>query len=238
MKTELITVPLDHFYPGFDPKKQPNIDDYYVDNSIDKFQDQEYYAEYDRWSKARGYWYRHTILPRRYRQAYEMPVKAKEWADDILGTGIEHNLALLGPVGTGKTYAACAVGAYLATIWEDHRRAIGGAPTLKFVSTAEFLSESKNFKGNSEDREVYLYDVAHTLVLILDDAVRSTYTDFDTETLTRLFDERINLGLPTIFTTNAGNPEEIEEMLTDALASRMLGEARVLTMLGPDRRRQ
>lgn len=238
MNTELVTVPLDDFYPGFDPKIQPNIDDYYINNDIDQFEADKYYAEYDRWSKARGYWYRHSILPRLYRKAYEMPVKAKEWADQIVATGEERNLALVGPVGVGKTFAACATGAYLATVWEDHRRPIGGAPTLKFALTSDFLSKAKNFNGDAEEREVYYSDITRCLVLVLDDAFRSNYSDFDTEALTRLYDARINAGLVTIHTANSGISEESDHDITNALISRMIGNTTTVVIVGPDRRRQ
>lgn len=159
--------------------------------------------------------------PPMFRDAHEMPVKARDWAEaDSPG-----NLLLFGPVGVGKTFSAVAAGALCA-----------GLRTRGFwmLGCQDFLRKAKNY-DDKETMELIRSEARRSDVLLLDDIGRSKITEADVEILTELIEERMMNYRPTIMTTNK-SPEEFEEAFGDHLASRMLGGATLVPYIGPDRR--
>lgn len=127
------------------------------------------------------------------------------------------NAVLLGPTGTGKTFAAWAA------VHELARRGWrwGGA------SVPELLDSLR------PDREPLACLSAE--VLLLDDLGAERATEWTGEQIGRLLDERWNREAPTIATSNLA-PDRLAEWLGERAWSRLAGGALVLGVTGDDRR--
>lgn len=98
------------------------------------------------------------------------------------------NLILAGPVGTGKTYAAYALGNLL----------IQANKSVDAWTVPDFLAALRPDGENQADAKA----AAQVAVLILDDLGAGQPTEWAVETLTTLLDTRLRNDLRTIVTTN------------------------------------
>ncbi|MGW0763454.1 ATP-binding protein [Streptomyces sp. NPDC002814] len=147
----------------------------------------------------------------------------------IVRPNIQH-LILHGTVGSGKTVAAAAAGAY----------AVSCGVMARFVSHSMYLSWLRPDSApagltQTQVRERY----ERCDLLILDDLCNEMdeYATNHVRTHTsNLITARLNSGKATLFTTNL-NFGQVASVLGDRLASRVGGRATVAKMVGDDRRK-
>lgn len=146
--------------------------------------------------------------------------KVGEWAADPRG----RNLLLLGPVGVGKSHAAVAA---VRPAHFDH------GSDVRFLPVVELLDLLR--PGGPDGA---LYDLADTDVLVIDDLGTERATDWTDERLYAVINRRWLEERPTVATTNL-EPKALREALGARTYSRLVGNcAAVVTLTGPDRRRQ
>lgn len=98
-------------------------------------------------------------------------------------------LLLYGPVGTGKTFAACEV----ANALIDQ-----GIPCL----VTNFARLSNIIQGMYDDRQNYIDGLSRYQLLVIDDLGAERKSDYMLEVVFSIIDARYSSGLPMIITTN------------------------------------
>lgn len=130
------------------------------------------------------------------------------------------NLILAGSVGTGKTWAAYALGHLL----------VERGKSVEAWTVGDLLDEMRPDGDKTEAAWA-----EHADVLILDDLGATRPTEWAVETLTSLMDLRLREQRRTIVTTNL--PEAvIASAWGDRLMDRLRHAATVVVMTGPSRR--
>ena len=97
-------------------------------------------------------------------------------------------LLLIGDVGTGKTYAACALA----------NRLCEQGKSVRFVNPAEVL----NTLQNCGDRNAYIRELSGCELLVIDDFGIQRETTYAAEQICNLIDSRYRSGKPLVVTTN------------------------------------
>ena len=148
-------------------------------------------------------------------------------------------IALVGPVGTGKTWMAWAIADYFAKTQE-----FGKHPMFFTEST---LLDHFRFYANSKKPETYgetFFSKIKTSqeLLILDDFGATKQSDFSVELLTDLLEHRISWHLPTVITTNLrlDHPDgtlQAKAIYGDRIVSRIAGRFEHLVLDGDDKRK-
>ena len=143
----------------------------------------------------------------------------------ILTKPFEQGLLLWGPVGTGKTHTAAAL-AY-EYITNDI-----GISRITFKSL--LLSLRNTFEGTGTEQSVFkpLLDIG---ILILEDCATGKQSEFTTDTLLHVLDNRIEHCKPTIITSNL-SPESLEDVFGERVGSR-LKTFMVIRLGGQDKRK-
>lgn len=241
--TDFTAIRPEDLFPGFDPKRQPALDDHWIPGTSMFSPEAEaaketWHAAEDQWAVANALYqaHRRESVPRRYRDAYEMPGEVEHWVQAMVDGEDPNVLVLYGGVGTGKTHssiaAACLIHARTLTspVLYTH------GPALHFYLAATLLRELKNF-SDQEAREETIWTTRYAKTLILDDLTRPSVSEFDHEAITEILDYRLG-RFPTIITSNVEDSDELDEAFGQHLASRLLGGATLVPIVGPDRRRQ
>lgn len=157
-------------------------------------------------------------------------------ADDLSGWAYSgddvRNVVLLGPVGTGKSWAACAAG----RAWCEHRgrhlrRPGSRQPTFVFAPVVDLLDD---MRPGGDD--VLGRDAQRAALLVLDDVGAERATEWAAERLYGIVNRRWMEELPTIATTNVP-ADQAGEVLGERVLSRLAGGALTLRLTGQDRRR-
>lgn len=147
--------------------------------------------------------------------------RVAKWLDGLL-EGEATNLMLIGPTGTTKT-------------WHCYR-AIREAFAAGWAGTARLLTSQQWKRVIAPPVDFAELDrLADFGVLILDDLGATRINDWDAETLCGVLDERWKFGRPTIITTNVA---DVRGMVGERIASRLGGNCALVTMDGPDMRRE
>lgn len=160
-------------------------------------------------------------VPLRFRAArvehVDEPVRTElvAWCAEQTG-----NLVLLGPVGVGKTHAAVGV----------MRELMRSGRHPRFYPVAELLDLLR--PGGPEGAAEQL---AACDVLVVDDLGSERPTEWTAERLYALVNRRWMEERPIVATTNY-EPDVLPEVLGERTHSRLVGDAAVLRLTGPDRR--
>lgn len=168
---------------------------------------------------ARSRW--RARCPVMYQDANVTGLDANQGADQLAAwvAGQNNlNLILAGPVGTGKTHAAYALGNLL----------------LERGNTVESWTVHDLLEAMRPNGETAPY-APKVDVLLLDDLGAGSPTEWAVETLTALMDERLREHRRTIVTTNV--PEEkLAAAWGDRLMDRLRHQATVVVCRGESRR--
>jgi len=170
-------------------------------------------------------------LPAEYQNA-RLP--DEPWTDDVLSWLAHYRqarqsgapprtLVLMGPVGTGKTWAAAALTRILLT--ED-------VVPVTFVTTQQMIDAVKPAQGGL-DVDMAQFEVAP--VLVLDDFGAERLTEWAGDQLYRLGHYRSHNGRPCIITTNLDGPQ-IRKRYNERLIERLFGGSQLVRITGPTRR--
>jgi DNA replication protein DnaC len=164
------------------------------------------------------------LIPPRF-QGAKLGEFSPKMVDQITGwqeiSGEGKNLVIFGPVGVGKSRAACAA----------VRKACAAGPIL-FRPSGEMLNDLR--PGGAPGAFDALASVP---MLIVDDLGVEKVTDWTTEQIDLLINRRWLDEKPTVITTNL-EPADLSAHVGERAYSRLVGEgAVVLRLTGADRRR-
>jgi DNA replication protein DnaC len=141
------------------------------------------------------------------------------------GAGLINGLVLAGPVGTGKTYLAAAAA------WARLQR-----QSVLWSSVPTLVAKSFNPADRAEVAAVL---TAGRKSLVLDDLDKVKPGDWVAAQLFSAIDSRITEGSGLLITTNLKISEiadRLGEQFGEAIASRIAGYCRIVTVHGQDRR--
>lgn len=165
-----------------------------------------------------------SAVPRRYWDADVSSVEPAVTGDLAawVAEDIPPNLVILGPVGTGKTWAAIAA----------VRPAFFARRSMQFSPVGEFLDR---LRPGGDDTAMYRF--CHSDQLVIDDIGSERGTEWTAERMFAVVNRRWLECRPTITTSNL-SPEDLAAAVGERTFSRLVGnDALVLTLRGADRRR-
>ena len=138
------------------------------------------------------------------------------------------SLLMMGKTGLGKTHLSLAV----------VNRVLDRGFNVYYDSAQGIMDrlEKDHFGRGNRDDELQ-EDLYKSDLLVIDDLGTEMVTSFTLSALYQLVNERINDGLPTIFSTNL-TPAELEATYSQRLTSRLMGACDVLQFYGRDIREQ
>lgn len=176
--------------------------------------------------------------------ANQKPNTLQNWLDSLVeakrsGSRPETlNMIIPGPIGSGKTAGACALG---------NEAVLAGLDTL-FLKHATYLTWRR---PDSAPHNMKAWEIRKMFVtcelLILDELcgeMDMTATEFARRETVDLIDARISAGRPTAYTTNLRSRRDpttgamgVVDILGERLLSRLESSAHVAKIVGPDRRK-
>jgi DNA replication protein DnaC len=136
------------------------------------------------------------------------------------------SLLLLGPIGTGKTYAAYA--AIQALVKS------GARCRWECITEAGFIAKLRPRPRVDSEEEFERY--SKVALLVIDDMGASKDTEWAAEQNYRLLDHRYAWDKPTIITSNL-LPRDLVPVLGERVASRLRAMTTTVSFKGQDRRR-
>ena len=134
-------------------------------------------------------------IPKRYREARLAGFELINWVSEPTD-----GLVLVGSIGTGKTWTACAVLQACMERWNC---------SGKFVTAAEYVQLCREFEGQ------YIGEYFSCKVLVLDDLGKEAPTKFAIERIFDLIDKRHSTCRKTIITSNYSARSLMERMVTE-----------------------
>lgn len=157
-----------------------------------------------------------------YDNAASAFVAAQKFVRDVQSNPYSDGIVLTGPVGSGKTFLACAVANSLLENGQE----------VLFVVVPELLDQIKaTYDHRNEYTEHDLMDSARGVgVLILDDLGAHNYTEWTRNKLYSIINYRQNNCLPTVITTNL-DLAELEEYLGERTTSRIVQMCKIYRLL-------
>lgn len=139
-----------------------------------------------------------------------------------------------GPVGCGKTFAACAA-------LRGWLRLHGGG--ARFVAAPSLLTELRSTYDGQGSEQAVVAKYSRCPVLLIDDLGKEAPTDWSLSKLYEIVDARWAASLPTCVTSNH-SPSQLARRLAkrgdaeaaEAVVSRLAGTCQLVEMGGTDRR--
>lgn len=132
----------------------------------------------------------------------------------------DRNLVLVGPVGTGKTYAA----------WAALRRVFGTGHRVGGIGAVDLLDALRPGGDGAEwAKEID--------VLLIDDLGAHRGTEWTDERLYGLIHHRWEQMRPIVLTANVADGEELVDLVGERTYSRLTGGATAIRLGGDDRRK-
>lgn len=133
--------------------------------------------------------------------------------------------------GTGKTFLMQCIGNALT-----HRR----IPALYVKEERLFQDIKDTYERNSEESESQVLNRYYNVpILLIDDLFTASYKDWAEGKLFSILDNRLNNKKITIITSNYATNRISDRLPVNGgkIASRIIGEAQQIEMIGPDRRK-
>jgi DNA replication protein DnaC len=167
--------------------------------------------------------------PVRYREPIPVPAVTRAWAD---GTSATEALAIVGPMGRGKTHLAWRT----ARLWitsQTQRPDFGKLPTFVAHRATELFDK---LRPDAPDNPYAILDKAKTAsLLLIDDVAAAKPSVWTQERLYELIDERYVQRRPIILTCDVP-PAALGEWVGPRVASRLTEMSTVQVLDGPDHR--
>lgn len=140
------------------------------------------------------------------------------------------SLLFVGGTGLGKTHLSTAIARVVIERGYDvyYNSAVG------MISDFEFRRFGNGVASESTDDTARYTDCD---LLIVDDLGTEVVNQFTLSCLYHVINTRLNLGRPTIISTNLSSAE-IRKSYSDRISSRLMGEFRVVPFYGTDVRKQ
>lgn len=158
-----------------------------------------------------------------YRKMAENLDFCREYADNFSLNS--ESLFLIGQTGVGKTHISLSIA----------KEVSAKGYTVAYGSLLNYMRiiEKEHFGRASNSETDTLQLLISTDLLILDDLGSEFQTSFYEATLYNILNSRINLGLPTIISSNlSGN--DLQQKYNDRIVSRLLSVYRMLLFVGHD----
>ncbi len=139
------------------------------------------------------------------------------------------NLLLCGATGLGKTHLSTAVA----------KRVIEAGYDVYYTSAIGMFSDFENVRFGQGTERAAADPTRYTEcdLLILDDLGTEVTNQFTASCLYSVLNNRINLRLPTIISTNL-SAKELQTRYADRITSRIMGEFKPVLFVGTDVRRR
>ena len=168
-----------------------------------------------------------------YRAMKETYERVLRYAQDFSienGKPMPSSLLFLGGTGLGKTHLSTALARIVIERGYDvyYNSAVGMLSDFEYRRFGNSLAQS-----DVDDTARY----TECDLLILDDLGTEVVNQFTLSCLYHVVNTRLNLGKPTVISTNL-SLADLRKTYTDRLASRLMGEYHVLPFYGTDVRRQ
>lgn len=146
------------------------------------------------------------------------------------GKDLPANLLFLGGTGLGKTHLSTAIARVMIERGFDvfYNSAVGMISDFEFMRFGNGMAQSE---GNNTAQ------YTECDLLILDDLGTEVVNQFTLSCLYHVLNTRLNLGKPTVISTNLSSAE-LRKTYSDRLTSRLFGEFYVMPFLGTDVRKQ
>lgn len=157
-----------------------------------------------------------------YENAAEAVAGAQKFIRDVQDNPNTDGLLFSGPVGSGKTFLACAIANSLLELKKE----------VLFTVVPDLLDQIRaTYDDNNEYSEQELMNAAREVcVLILDDLGAHNYTEWTRNKLYSILNYRLNNRLPTIITTNL-ELAELEAYIGERTTSRIIQMCRPYRLL-------
>ncbi|MBE6633787.1 MAG: hypothetical protein E7620_05540 [Ruminococcaceae bacterium] len=157
---------------------------------------------------------------------------ARKYAESFVLDESHHSCSLLflGGTGLGKTHLSTAIAGVVLEKGYDvfYNSAVGMISDFEYRRFGNGLA-----MGDADNTERYI----SCDLLILDDLGTEVVNQFTQSTLYYVINTRLNMNRPTVISTNL-SAADLRKTYSDRIASRLLGEFRVLPFYGTDVRRK
>lgn len=144
-------------------------------------------------------------------------------------TNFDHqftNLLLHGSTGLGKTFLCNCIAKEL----------LDKGHTVLYLTAGQLFKQIEKLrfdKSEEEEKEDYMEDILDVDLLIIDDLGTEFTTILSTSELFQIINTRLLQKKPVVISTNLA-PNNMVDLYSDRLVSRLLGEYQVLELVGAD----
>lgn len=165
-------------------------------------------------------WIKNSNIPLRFLNAsfenFKTTPESSKMVSDLAAYKFDRNIVMLGQTGTGKTHLACAL--------MNKCRDYAGAYYVQFYRLGDLKIHDFNL----------FTSVVKRSFLVIDEFGVSD-NDFKSNMLYEVINDRYNMGLPTMIISNL-TAGAFKQSISDALYSRLKGDALSIVSIGEDYR--